>query len=116
MKLGEAGKRMHDPKDFLASLFSQEKAKLNYTLSKKAKFNYTHKDLSDDSMCRAFFDFQEAVENIIVSEVKSHVFKYQKEMKEFTLHFRKLKFEAEEKVHRENMEREARQQAATASA
>ena len=105
MKLGEAVKRMHDPKAFLASLFAQE----------KAKFNYTHEDLPDDSMYRAFVDFREALEKIADPEVKSHVFKYQKEIKEFTLHFIKLKFEEEEKVVRENMEREARQQAAAAS-
>ena len=99
MKLGEAVKRMHDPKAFLASIFAQE----------KDKFNYTHEYQLDDSMYREFVDFREAVENIIVPEVKSHVFKYQKEMKEYILHFRKLKFEEEEKVVRENMEKEARQ-------
>ena len=48
MKLGEASKRMHDPKDFLISIFSQEKAKLNYT----------HEYLPDDSMYKGFVDFQ----------------------------------------------------------
>ena len=82
MKLGEYGKRIHDPKALLASLFAQE----------KAKFNYTHEDLSDDSMCKEFVDFWEAVEKITDTKVNSHVFKYQKEIKESTLHFRKLKF------------------------
>ena len=62
-------------------------------------------------MYRGFVDFWEALENIIVTEAKSHVFKYQKEIKDSTLHFIKLKFEEEEKVVRENMEREARKQA-----
>ena len=98
MKLVEAVKRMHDPKVFLAIFFAQE----------KAKSNYTHEYFPDDSMYRAFVDFREALENITDLEVKSHVFKYKKEIKESTLHFRKLKFEEEEKVVRENMEREAR--------
>ena len=40
MKLGEAVKRMHDPKAFLAILFAQV----------KGKFNYTHEDFPDDLM------------------------------------------------------------------
>ena len=47
MKLGETSKRMHDPKAFLVSLFAQEKAKLNYT----------HEDLPNDSMYMVFVDF-----------------------------------------------------------
>ena len=47
MNMGEAVKRMHDPKDFLARLSAQE----------KAKFNYTHEDLPDDSMYMGFVDF-----------------------------------------------------------
>ena len=83
MKLGEAVKRMHDPKALLAILFAQEKAKLNYT----------HEYFPNDStVYRAFVYFWEALENIIVPELKSHVFKYQKEIKESTLYFRKLKF------------------------
>ena len=48
-------------------------------------------------------------------EVKSHVFKHQKEIKEATLCKRRSKFEAEDKLDRENMEREARQQGTTSS-
>ena len=51
MKLGEAVKRMHDPKAFLTSLFAQE----------KDKFNYIHEKLPDRSMYRAFVDFREAL-------------------------------------------------------
>ena len=43
-------------------------------------------------------------------EVKSHVFQHQKEIKEMTLYIRILKFEAEDKLHTENMEKEVRQQ------
>ena len=98
MKLAEAPKRMHDPKAYLASLFSQE----------RAKFNYEHEDLPNESMYREVVDFQEALENITDLEVKSHVFKYQKDIKQSTLYFKNLRFDAEEKFHRENMEREAR--------
>ena len=66
-------------------------------------------------MYRVVVDFWEALEKIIDSEVKYHVFKYQKDIKQSTLHFRKLIFDVEEKVHRENMERESRPQATIAS-
>ena len=97
---------MHDPKAYMASLFAQE----------WDKFHYPHEDLPDESMYMGATDFWEEMEKITDSEVKSHVFKYQKSLKESTLHFRKLRFDAEEKFHRENMEREARPQATIASA
>ena len=99
MKLGEAYKRMRDPNAFLVSLFYQEKAKLNYT----------HEDFPNDSMYRGFVDFRQALDKITDPEVKSHVFKYQKEIKETTLCKRRSKFEAEDKLDKENMEREARE-------
>ena len=68
MKLGEASKRMHDPKAFLVTLFAQEKTKLNYT----------HEDFPNDSMYMGFVDFREALEKITYPEVKSHVFQHQK--------------------------------------
>jgi len=105
MKLGEAYKRMRDPNAFLVSLFYQEKAKLNYT----------HEDFPNDSMYRGFVDFRQALDKITYPEVKSHVFKYQKEIKETTLCKRRSIFEAEDKLDRENMEREARQQGTTTS-
>ena len=40
---------------------------------------------------------------------------FKKKIKDPTLHFRKMKFEEEEKVVRENMEREARQKVEVAS-
>ena len=105
MNLGEAPKRMHDPKAYLASLFSQE----------RAKFHYTLEDLPDDSIDRGAIDFREELENITDPEVRAHVDKYQKYIKQTTLHFRKLKFDAEDKTHMENMEKEARQQETTNS-
>ena len=74
---------MHDPKAYLASLFSQE----------RAKFHYTHEELPDDSIYRAAIDFREALESITDPEVRKHVDKYQKDIKQTTLHFRKLKFD-----------------------
>ena len=65
-------------------------------------------------MYRAAVDFREALKKINDPELKSHVFKYKKYMKQSTLNFRKLRFDVEEKVQRENMEREARQQVAAA--
>ena len=50
------------------------------------------------------------MDKIIDLEVKYLVFKCQKEIKEITLCKRRLEFEAEDKLDRENMEREARQQ------
>ena len=66
-------------------------------------------------MYMGFVDFREALKKITDPEVKSHVFQHQKEIKEMTLYIRRLKFEAEDKLDRENMEREARQQGKIAS-
>ena len=96
---------MHDPNAFLVSLFAQEKDKLNYT----------HEDFRDDSMYRDFVYFWQAIDNITYREVKSLVFKCQKEIKEITLCERRSEFEAEDKLDRENMEIEARQKDKTAS-
>ena len=54
-------------------------------------------------------NFWEGLENITNPEVKSHAFKYHKYLNQSTLHFIKLIFDVDEKVQRENMEREARQ-------
>ena len=70
---------MHDPKDYLASFFSQE----------QTKFHYTHEELPDESIYTEANDFLEALENIIDPEVRAHVDKYQKDIKQTTLHFKK---------------------------
>ena len=62
---------MHDPKDYLASLFPK----------KRDKFHYTHEKLPDDSIYREAIDFREELENITDLEVKAHVAKYQKDLK-----------------------------------
>ena len=66
MNLGEALRRMHDPKAYLASLFAHE----------RDKFHYAHEDLPDDCMYRATVDFREALGKIIDPDVKAHVFKF----------------------------------------
>ena len=71
--------------------------------------NNTHEYFPNDSMYMGFVDFQEALENITYPNVKSHVFQHEKEIKETTLYIRRSKFEAEDKLDRKNMEREARQ-------
>ena len=48
------------------------------------------------------------MKKIIDPKVKSHVFQHKKEIKEMTLYIRRSKFEAEDKLDRENMEREAK--------
>ena len=63
MNLGEAPKRMHNPKAYLASLFSHE----------WDKFQYTHEDLPDDSIYRGVVDIQEALGKIIELDVKDHI-------------------------------------------
>ena len=77
---------MHDPKAYLASLFFQE----------HDKFQSDHEDDPDDSIYRAAIDFQEALSKITDPDVKAHVFNYQKDLKDSTIHFRKVKFSTEE--------------------
>ena len=48
MNLGEAPKRMHDPKAYMASFFVQE----------CAKFQYAHEDELDDSIYKEYMDFK----------------------------------------------------------
>ena len=47
MHLGEAPKRMHDPKSYMANLFAHE----------RARSHYVHENDPDDSMFRAAVDF-----------------------------------------------------------
>ena len=68
---------MHDPKDYMASLFAQG----------RAKFHYTHEDLPDDSMYRGAINFCQELEKITDLEVNVHVFQYHKYLKQNTLHF-----------------------------
>ena len=97
---------MHDPKAYLANLFGQE----------CAKFQYSHEDQLDDYIYRVPIDFQESLGNIIDRYVKDHVFKYRKDLKESTLHFRKVKLAIEENLHRQNIEKESQDQVEISSA
>ena len=78
MNLGEAPRRMHDPKSWLANHFEHE----------HTKFPYTHQDLPDDSIYRGAVDFSEVVGSITNPLEKSHIFQYQKDLNTSTLHFR----------------------------
>ena len=86
MNLGEAPKRMHDPKYYLANLFAHDHGKSHYVLE----------DDHDDSMLREDVDFREAMRKIDDSEVKSHIYKYQKDIKDCTLHYRDTKLKIEQ--------------------
>ena len=105
MNLGESPRRMHDPKAYLSSLFSHE----------WAKFQYAHEDLPDDSIYRVAINFKEALGKIVDPDVKANVFKYQKDLKESTLHFRKVNLSIEENLQRKNIEKEAKDQATSSS-
>ena len=71
---------MHDRK-YLSSLFFQECAKLHYA----------HEDELDDSIYKVDMVFREALINIVDPYVKYHFFKYQKDLKDSILHFKKVK-------------------------
>ena len=89
---------MHDPKAYLDNLFVQE----------QAKFQYAHEKQPNDSIYRVAIEFQEALRKTTDPDVKSHVFKYQKDLKESVLHFRKVKLAIEENLQRKNIEKEAK--------
>ena len=97
---------MHDPKSYLASLFVQE----------QAKFQYSHEKQPNDSIYRVAIEFQEALKKITDPDVKSHVFKYQKDLKDSTLHFIKVKLAIEENLQRKNIEKESQDQATSSFA
>ena len=101
MNLGESPRRIHDPKAYLANLFVQE----------HDKFQYDHEDDPNDSIYKEAMDFQEALRNIVDPYVKFHVFKYQKDLKDSVLHFRKLRLAIEENLQRQNIEKEEKYQA-----
>ena len=54
MNLGEAPKRMHDPKSYLSNLFAHE----------RAKSHYVHEHDPDNSMLRVAVDFREKMGKI----------------------------------------------------
>ena len=106
MNLGEAPKRIHDPKYYLANLFAHE----------RAKSHYVHEDDPDDSMLRAAVDFREAMSKIQDSQVKSRLYKYLKEIKDRTLHYKETKLKIQQDLQKQNMEKEAKEQASSSTA
>ena len=85
MHLGEAPKRMHDPKSYLENLFAHE----------RVRSQYVHENEHNDSMFRATMYFLQAMGKIEDLEVKSHLYKYQMETKDHTLHYRETKLKIE---------------------
>ena len=57
-------------------------------------------------------DFQESLSKITDLYVKYHVFEYQKDLKDSTLHFRNVKLDIEKNLQRKNIEKEAKDQVA----
>ena len=76
---------MHDPVAYLTNLFAHE----------HVKFQYVHENDPDDSMFQGVTNFQEAMGKITDPYTKSHLYKYQKDIKERTLQERgdKLKIQ-----------------------
>ena len=86
MNLGEAFKRMHDPISFLENLFAHE----------HARFQYAHENDPDDSMLRETIYFWEAMNKMTNTNVKSHVYMYQKDLKIRILHEMEAKLKIKE--------------------
>ena len=51
-------------------------------------------------------DFREAMSKIDDSEVKSHLYKYEKDIKDHTLHYRETKLKIQHDLQKQNMEKE----------
>ena len=92
---------MHDPKYYLSNLFAHE----------HAKSHYVHEDDPDDSMLREDVDFRVAMGKIEDPKVESHIYKYIKDIKDHTLHYRETKLKIEQDLQNQNMEKEAKEQA-----
>ena len=105
MNVGEAPKRMHDPKSSLASHFVQEHARIQYA----------HQDELDDSIYREAIDFQEVLSSIVDPNFKARVFQYQKDLNIYVLHFKQVKLTLEENILRKNLEKEDKEQVTISS-
>ena len=88
MNLGEAPKRMHDPKSYLDSHFVQEHARIQYA----------HQDEPDDSIYREAIDFQDILSRIYDLNVKDLIFKYENDLNIYVLHFGQVKLIVEENL------------------
>ena len=105
MNQGEAPKRMHDPKSYLASNFVQEHARIQYA----------HQDELDDSIYRAAIDFQEVLSRIADPNSKAHIFQNQKDLKISMLDFGQVKMTVEKNIQRKNLEKEAKEKGDSSS-
>ena len=89
---------MHDPMAYLANIFAHE----------HIKFHYVHENDPNDSMFRATTYFQEAMNKIIDTDTKSHIYKYQKDIKIRILCEREDKLEINKNIQKEKTKKEAR--------
>ena len=105
MNLGEAPKRMHDPKSYLASHFVQEHQRIQYA----------HQGERNDSIYRENINFLEVLIRIVDPNVKAHIFKYQKVLKIYVLHFRQVKLVVEENIQKQNLKKEVKEKAPSSS-
>ena len=102
MNLGEAPKIMHEPVSYLANLFSHE----------HVKFQYVHENEIDNSLFQVATTFQEAIGKISDLEIKSHLYKFQKDIKRRTPREREDKLKTKQDLEKEKREEEAREHAA----
>ena len=93
---------MHELKSYLENLFAHE----------RARSHYVHENDHDDFMFREAVDFRQAVSKIEDPKVKSHIYKYQKDIKVHTLHYRETKLKIEQDIEKQNTEKEEKEQAA----
>ena len=96
---------MHDPKSYLASHLVQEHSKIHYN----------HYNEPDESIYRETIDFQEVLSRIIDPNFKDQIFKYQKDLKIYVLHFRQVKLAMEENIQKHILEKEVKEKAPSSS-
>ena len=96
---------MHDPKSFLENDFVQEHTKITYS----------HQDVPDDSIYIGAIDFSQVESRISTPLEKTHMFQYQKEMNNSSLHFRQLRLKVEEDAQKKIAEKEAKEALASSS-
>ena len=85
----------------------------SHFVQEHARIQYAHQDELDDSIYREAIDFQEVLISITDPKLKAHIFKYQKDLNIYVLHFRQEKLTVEENLQRQNLQKEAKDQAAT---
>ena len=90
LNLGDAPRRMHDPKSILDYHFTH----------KHMKSTYVHQTTPDDSIYQGDNSFFEVVNITSSLEEKNFIFQYQQELKTKVLQYRKLKFLIEERTQK----------------